>query len=117
MKILAPLFTALLLVTATSNVYAWGDREQGALTAIGGMLLLDHIANSSDTYRDDTYIDLRHYDRYDRRHFDPSRRVPKSLYCSSRVACAYERGARERQRRIEEQEAIRAYECGLYGKC
>jgi len=41
------LVTILLILGVTTNSYAWGDREQGALLGAGAVILLGGLINAS----------------------------------------------------------------------
>jgi len=43
MKLLAHLLTAALIGTAATTAQAWGEREQGALAGIAGVLLFNQL--------------------------------------------------------------------------
>lgn len=88
----------LMLTFLSSQSYAIGDKEQGALMGIFGTLLIQKINqnNNGMQYPQDTY----------------NGRFPEFRCNGSEVQCAYERGVYDRKRKEWEMMKRNAYECG-----
>jgi hypothetical protein len=96
---------SIILSLMSTNSYALGDREKGALAGIVGTLVLTEIISDKER---ETYPNGYPYLENNQRTF----------YChKDEITCAYERGVWERERREFEEAKRRAYECGRTGNC
>ena len=96
---------ATITVAATSNAYAWGEKEQGALAGVFGTLILQNLAKGGTVQ---IQSQPQQYPQYQPQQYPQ--------YKDS-VQAAYERGLRARQEQERREAEKRAYECGYYGNC
>jgi hypothetical protein len=106
------LIAIVLSALMTSNVYAWGDKEQGVVAGVLGTIIVQEVFKT----KEEPAVVIR-------------RHAPEVIYRDyERELGAYERGLRDRYRddllRIEQDYRIakerarqRAYLCGRFGEC
>ncbi len=87
--------TLVLIAVFSSNVFAWGEKEQGVIIGIGGTLLIEELLRLRKNQSSDEY--------------------PKFECEVNEIECAYRLGVYERERMKYEERKRKAYECGRYG--
>lgn len=86
----------LLIMSLSTNAFAWGEKEQGAVIGIAGTLLLEEL------WRIRTKV-------------DETSEYPPFECKANEIECAYRLGVYERERMEYEERKRKAYECGRYG--
>lgn len=91
-----------VVAALSSNSFALGDKEKGAIIGITSTLILQEILNRRGPM-------VYPQDRY-------GGEFPPFRCTGSEVECAYELGVYERKREEWEDMKRQAYECGRYGR-
>ena len=99
----------IMLLTLAANAYALGEREEAILKFLGGVFIIEKIAEASEEDDGHYHGEEWHYHKYDydghsHRHHDE-------------VMEAYEKGRRDRARAEHKKRVREAYRCGRYLDC
>lgn len=98
--------TSLALAITLSlpiNAHALGTAETNILAVIGGLFIVDRVADNAAR---------RH--QHEQYYYQPPPRLHRY---QNDLDQAYQQGLRRRQQEIHQQQIRRAYECGYYGDC
>lgn len=96
---------ATVIALAPVSASALGSKEEAILQFLGGVFVVEKIANYSQ--RQQQLAPRSNYHSY--HYHDP--------YYGSEIERAYRQGQLERERREHRMAVERAYQCGYYGNC